>query len=192
MLYNVKLSSDSTKKLCKLIGLNDGNIILSLGVIQVTERSVCDKIASMFKIDSINGEPYRELTKEERKQIIGNNLEVGSVVRIQVKNYVEHVVVIAVDGNKYTVAKLVLDKREPQTNGFIMIQLKKGFDILYRNMNYRYIVTLVGDVTSGLEKNQFLRTVDGIIVGKVTNLQRIQPIIDLAHKKDNKEEFHTE
>lgn len=201
-MYNVKLSIDGIETLRTLVGMNNGKINLNTGVIQVDGKDNLQKIAEKFGIDNVNHQSYEEImgeatkpaapptTLEERNKIIGYELEVGSVVRVRTENGTEHAVIIAVEGKQYTVAKLVLSDIKERADGTVKISLKKGKDIVYRNMTYREVVTLIGEIAYGLVWKDFMKGAGGMIVGKVTNLELIQPIIDLI--ETNHEEAHQE
>lgn len=134
---------------------------------------------------------------EERNKIIGYKLEIGSVVRVKHKKGCEHAVIVAVYGDKYAAAKLALSKVTPETykgaENTMMILLEKGKDIVYRNTTYKDLVTLLGEVEYDLEWKDFLKSAGGMIVGKVTNLDLIQPIIDgAAYELDEEPEEEAE
>lgn len=201
-MYNVKLSNDAIENLRALVGLNDGRINLKTGIVQVEEKDDVIKLAGKFSVNNVNHQPYDEFVSEatkpaapassleERNKVIGYALEVGSVVRVRTENGTEHAVIIAIDGKQYTAAKLVLSAVKEKPNGPIMVYLKKGEDIVYRNMTYREVVTLFGEIAYGLEWKDFMKGAGGMIVGKVTNLELIQPIIGLinANSEDVPEE----
>ena len=190
-MYNVKLSNYAIETLRTLVGLDDGRINLKTGIIQVEAKDGVKKLAEKFGIDNVNHKPYDEFVVEEEKpaaaehdldkrnRIIGYNLEVGSVVRVRTDKGTEHAVIIAINGNKYTAAKLVLSAIKARTDGTVMVPLKKGRDIVYRNMTYRDIVTLTGEIAYDLEWTDFMKVSGGMIVGKVTNVKLIQPVIDI-------------
>ena len=190
-MYNVKLSNYAIETLRTLVGLDDGRINLKTGIIQVEAKDGVKKLAEKFGIDNVNHKPYDEFVVEEEKpaaaehdldkrnRIIGYNLEVGSVVRVRTDKGTEHAVIIAINGNKYTAAKLVLSAIKARTDGTVMVPLKKGRDIVYRNMTYRDIVTLTGEIAYDLEWTDFMKGSGGMIVGKVTNVKLIQPVIDI-------------
>ncbi len=190
-MYNVKLSNEAIETLRTMVGLNDGRINLKTGVIQIESKDGINNLAKKFGIDNINHKPYDEFVAEEvkpavaesdldkRNKIIGYNLQVGSVVRVRTENGTEHAVIIAINDKQYTAAKLVLSAIKAGADDVVMIPLKKGQDIVYRNMTYRDVVTLTGEIAYNLEWRDFMKAAGGMIVGRVTNLELIQPVIDL-------------
>lgn len=121
---------------------------------------------------------------EERNKIIGYKLEIGSVVRVKREKGCEHGVIVAICGKQYNIAKLVLSKVAPAkykgSENVMIVSLEKGKDIVYRNTTYKDHVTLIGEIECGLKRKDFLASSGGMVVGKVTNLDLIQPIIDAA------------
>lgn len=194
-MYNVKLSNSAIEELRNMFGVTDGKVNLKTGIIQVSGQEDLKKIADKFEIDNVNHQPYAEIipdaakestTLEERNRIIGYNLEVGSVVRVKGDKGAEHAVIIAVNGNNYTAAKLALSNVTPETykgpENIVLVPLVKGKDIIYRNLTYKDHVTLVGEVHFNLQWKDFLKGAGGMIVGKVTNLDAIQEVIELANE----------
>ncbi len=194
-MYNVKLSNNAIENLRNLIcGLSDGKINLTTGVIQVESKEDVQKIAQKFGIDNVNYKPYKqfigevaETTLEERNQIIGYNLEVGSVIRLRGEHKTVHAVITAVNGKKYTAAQLVLSKATPKADGTAIVYLEKGKDIVYRNMTYSDVVTLTSKMFYDLQWRDFIKGSGGMIVGKVTNLKVINQISDCSQNNGNKE-----
>lgn len=201
-MYNVKLSNDAIETLRTMVGLNDGRINLKTGIIQVEAKEDVKKVAEKFGVDNVNHQPYEEFSAEElkpavpatpleeRNRIIGYDLEVGSVVRVRGEKGTDHAVIIAINGKQYTAAKLVLSAIKARPDGTVMVPLKKGEDIVYRNMTYRDVVTLISEIAYDLQWRDFMKGAGGMIVGKVTNLELIQPIIDLI--ETSSEETHQE
>ena len=197
-MYNVKLSNDAIENLRNMIGVSEGKLNLKTGVIQIEGKSNVKKIAEKFGIDNVNHLPYEEAiaepakpttSLEERNKIIGYDLQVGSVVRVKTDNGTEHAVIIAVNDRQYIAARLVLSDVTSADEGQMRIPLKKGEDIVYRNMTYRDIVTLTGDIAYDLRWRDFMKGAGGMIVGKVTNLELIQPVINLI-EASGEEEVH--
>lgn len=194
-MYNVKLSNAAIENLRNMLGITDGKVNLKTGIIQVSAQGDLKKIAEKFEIDNVNHQPYAEImpdatkgptTLEERNKLIGYNLEVGSVVRVMGDKGTEHAVIIAVNGDNYTAAKLVLSNVTPENykgpENIVLVPLVKGKDIIYRNPTYKERVTLVGEVHFDLHWRDFLKGAGGMIVGKVTNLEAIQEVIELAEE----------
>lgn len=214
MMYNVKLSETAVNTLRRIIGTQNARINLATGIVQVVDIDELKAIAENFEVDNVNHKPYCEVVKEaelkqktaaaeskketaavestleERKKIIGYDLEVGSIVRIKDDEKSMHVVIVAVRGQKYDVAVLQLAELDPKKrpDGEIQVLLKKGVDVVYRNTTYRDVVTLISCIAKDVEKSDFLKGAGGMIVGKVTNLTAIQPIIDVAKAYAESEE----
>lgn len=201
MFYNVKLSNDSINTLREMIGVENARINLKTGIIQVGGIEDLKKIAKRFSIDNVDYKPYEEvvqavepvpevpventptgeLTLEERREIVGYDLNVGTVIRVRGEKGTVHAVIVAARGNKFDVAELKLAEVKPEEDhDSILIPLRKGTDIVYKNTTYRDVVTLRDAFAFDLEQKDFMKGAGGMVVGKVTNLMAIQPIIDAA------------
>ncbi len=200
MFYNVKLSEKAINDLRNLLGMGYARINLKTGVVQVGNLKDLRRIGEKFDIDNVDHKPYEEViqaaesaqevpeeksptgepTLEERRVIVGYDLNVGTVIRVKGEKKAVHAVIVAKNDNKFDVALLKLAEAKPEEDDSITIHLRKGEDIIFRNSTYRDVVTLVDVFAFGLERKDFIKGSGGLIVGRVTNLEVIQPIIDSA------------
>lgn len=184
-IYNVKISDAALKTVRETVGATNAIMNLKTGVMYVRDIDTIQQIVSKLEVDNVNGKPYQQVinnasAKEERNKLIGNDLVVGSVVRMKTKSGVKHAVIIAVNGNEYTVALLILNNIDIVKSGGV--KLKKGKDIVYRNMTYKDVVTLMTyEVTFHLRPCDFINSSE-IIVGKVINKDALNQAIEYANK----------
>lgn len=121
----------------------------------------------------------KEMSSDERNKIIGWKPTVGSIVRINSGKDTEHVVILAVDEEKFTAATVRLKQTNIPAEGAVI--LVKGKDVLYKNQTYRDKVTVTKEVTYGLTADQFKKGSGGMIVGKVIKMDKLQDLIDYAN-----------
>ncbi len=161
MNYNVKLTPEATKQLKEVIGFNAEKINLNKGLIGVSSEKDVQEIAKRFKfqVENVNFQPYEKVVKpikifslEERRKIIGNTIDIGIIVTIDLGEGVEHFVIIGIDGDNYIGAKILLETSNETSN---RIPILKNIDVIYRNLTYKSIVTIINQVTYTLKSYNF-------------------------------------
>lgn len=164
-----------------LCGLKKKDFIGGAGgmvVGKIINQEVLDRIIAMTKSDVENDARF---ALKKRKEAIGDQITVGSIVRVR-HDEVEHMVILDVEGEDYTAAKLALADTTGESSD--RVPLKKGEDVIYRNMNYKDIVTVEKEISYGLKFSDFIKNSGGMIVGKVVNVDAIKPIIEYAIHPD--------
>lgn len=131
-----------------------------------------------------------ELSAEERNKIIGWKPAIGSIIRTGSGAEIEHMVILAVEDEKFTTATVRLKQTRSATDS---VTLKKGVDVLYKNPTYRDKVTVTKEITYGLTADQFKKGSGGMIVGKVIKMDKLQGLIDYAiHADESDQEAQVE
>lgn len=198
--YYVKLNNKSFEDLKAAIGINALEINMCKGLIKVATADDVRKVAEKFEIDNVNCKPYEEAISEnapanvkpvkefslkERKKIIGNTIDVGSIVMVDLEEGAEHAVIIAIRDNKYVAARMVLKKTVKETAD--SIPMRKGIDVIYRNLTYKDIVTVVNEVAYTLEASDFKKDSGGAILGRVVNQEILDKIVqwDKEYEDEN-------
>lgn len=205
MFYNVKVSATAIEEIKKVLGVSSGRINLNTGVIAVEDINDVKQLAGKYEIENVNFKPYeevigeakpaskkpqKELTQEERNNIIGCEIEFGTIVRVIDEKEVKHVVISTVnDDSTYNAVLVELRKphpagQEPQVEEIPMV---KGIDVVYRNQTYKEVVTLVSAVMTDLSNDDFMKKAGGTIVGRVINQELLDKIEDWTEMALNPE-----
>lgn len=129
-----------------------------------------------FQVENVNFQPYEKVVKpikifslEERRKIIGNTIDIGIIVTIDLGEGVEHFVIIGIDGDNYIGAKILLETSNETSN---RIPILKNIDVIYRNLTYKSIVTIINQVTYTLKSYNFKG-----VIGRVVNQEILDRII---------------
>lgn len=187
--YYVKLTKEATNQLISSIGFNAEQINLSRGLIKVTYVEDVRCIAEMYEVENVNHKPYEEVMKKpqfvpkpikdfslaERKEIIGTTVDIGSIIMLELEEGIEHVVIIGFNEDKYVGARVLL--RKPKNDELEKIPLRKGIDVVYRNLTYKDVVTVVSEVAYELDKSDFKNDSGGGIIGRVVNQEILDKLI---------------
>lgn len=195
MNKNIKLTYEGFEKLKKAIGVDFGIFNLDTGVIKIGSYGYEDVILQLDKlygIDNIDMVPYnpapaqRDAQEElaERIQMIGRDVRVGSVVKINVDKKTRHAVVIAIRGKIYDCALMKLKVAKPNEAPEHAIRVRKGQDILYRNLTYREVVEVTDEVIPNVKFHDLLHG-GGRVVGRIINEYTLMRIIKMCKARMN-------
>lgn len=202
MNYYVKLTQKSFEELKAAIGIDVQEINMCKGLLKVATADDVRKVADKFEIENVNRKPYeeamavaeketeaakpvKEFSLKERKEIIGQAVGIGSIVMLDLEEGVEHAVVIDVKGDRYIAARILLKKTAKQTAN--SIPLRKGIDVIYRNLTYKQIVTVVNEVAYDLEASDFKKDSGGAIIGRVVNEEILDTIMGWNEENDDED-----
>lgn len=202
MNYYVKLTQKSFEELKAAIGIDVQEINMCKGLLKVATADDVRKVADKFEIENVNRKPYeeamavaekepeaakpvKEFSLKERKEIIGQAVGIGSIVMLDLEEGVEHAVVIDVKGDRYIAARILLKKTAKQTAN--SIPLRKGIDVIYRNLTYKQIVTVVNEVAYDLEASDFKKDSGGAIIGRVVNEEILDTIMGWNEENDEED-----
>lgn len=191
----VKFSEEAMSQIREKIGLKSGTLDLETGIWKVNSRTDIEQAEKMYDLDkSVKENVYaseNDLSLEERRLIIGTQVQVGSIVRIKKDGKVCHIVIVSVDGQWYEGTKIVLDSRKynPETE----ILLTKGKNVLYRNLSYKNEVRVLNERFYGFTEKNFIKGRAGKIVGKVIDEETMKKILKLiGFQEDDESEKTTE
>lgn len=189
MRYGIKLTPEAIDTIQKILGVDNGILNLTKGTLIVNEITpeLLQAINDKYGIQNINWVPYKpnasldiyeKMTLEERKKIIGTELEIGSIVRVRSGNEkLLHIVISSVQGEQFEGFIIYLTDvgYDPATE----VILTKGIDVVYRNLTYKNQVRMTRQIVSGLKKEDFLSGSGGLIVGKVVNEDLLRNFLGL-------------
>lgn len=120
--------------------------------------------------------------REEKKQLIGTKVAVGSIVRVKDGNRTIHIVITDIDREWYEGAKIILSAEPYDPDKEVL--LVKGEDAVYQNSNYKVKVRVLAETITGLKYENFIQGAGGTIVGRVTNDDTLQKICkNVCHRK---------
>lgn len=196
MAYNVKLTQEALEQIKELTGIRKGVLNFQTGVLRLSPKSDVEEVSKLYGIDNINNKPYvdfnpqPEMSLEERRLIIGNKVQIGSIVRVRSEGIVYHIVITSVEGNWYEGAKIILSATGYDAENEVL--LTKGKDVIYRNLTYKEKVRVLSDSIYGLKEENIIRGAAGKIVGKVVDEEVMQQIINLVSTKKKAKSIHFE
>lgn len=187
MKYNVKLTDEAISQIWEKIGIKNGCLNLKKGILVVRSQNEVDAIGTLYDIDNVNMKPYsnseqqpNEMSLEERRHIIGKKVQVGSIVRVKIDDTVQHIVIVSVEGSWYEGAKIILTSEGYDPENEVLI--KKGDDVIYRNLTYKNKVRVLNDTICGLKEENFICEA-GKITGRIVNEATMERIIDLVKRR---------
>lgn len=160
--------------------VSDGNSGVSEKVSE-GEAPECDKEVDKTKAEHDKKKPG-EYTLEERNQIIGTKIKKGSIVRAKLSDETIHIIISKISEQGFQGYKIVLG-----TDGYdskSRVLLRKGEDVVYRNLTYKALVQVTRELITGLTKKDFVYGRAGLIVGKVINQKKLQEILNQEESKE--------
>lgn len=195
MYYNIKVSNNAIEQIKNILGFDPKQINLKTGIICVTEIEEIKRVAQKFEVENVNRRSYEEVVGEklsakaedkpekkessadpkEIKKIVGNVLRIGAITRISTENGTQHVVITAERDDKYDAVSVML--RKPNKNEKDSIILRKGIDVVYRNPNYKEVVTIGDNIFCELERDNFMTNSGGLIIGRIVNEATLDKIV---------------
>lgn len=195
MYYNIKVSNNAIEQIKNILGFDPKQINLKTGIICVTEIEEIKRVAQKFEVENVNRRSYEEVVGEklsvkaedkpekkessadpkEIKKIVGNVLRIGAITRISTENGTQHVVITAERDGKYDAVSVML--RKPNKNEKDSIILRKGIDVVYRNPNYKEVVTIGDNIFCELERDNFMTNSGGLIIGRIVNEATLDKIV---------------
>lgn len=127
-----------------------------------------------------------EYSIEERNEIIGIKIKQGSIVRIKVSEKTIHLLITKTSKEEYQGYKMVLGTEgyNPDTD----VLLKKGEDVIYRNLTYKALVRVTSELITGVTKGDFIYGQAGLIVGRVINKEKLETILNMQSSSIDREE----
>lgn len=178
MIYNVKIPKKELAKLQELIGSAEGTVNLATGVISVHQIESVAAIAEKLEVENVNFEALQKFVEvqvaaknslKSRKKIVGEQFVPGAIVRIKAGKNVEHLMIIGSDESTYTAVKVDIRENKETSKNSNKIPMRKGEDVIFINLTYKDVVTLVNEVHKGLTEARFIKNSGATIVGRVVN-----------------------
>lgn len=120
------------------------------------------------------------------KEIVGERLDLGSIVRIKAEGKIRHVVIVRMDGKKFTTMRIML--KGPYKDKNTLMLLQKERDVIFINPSYNNIVAVSNVMYYNLEESDFIHTSDGVIVGRILSGSILDKIFDLVFAEEEMEE----
>ena len=201
MVYNIKLKEADIQKIRDQLGIENGIVNLSSGIIQVRHLEQLKQVSENYAIDNVNKIAI-ELLKLENNSAIDTlineqelanafdenkkkqvDIKIGSIVRVKRNDEVIHAVVIAKYGECYDVAKMVLDVNKVGKQKEVILQ--KDIDVTFKNKTYKSLVKVISATLNGLHMNDFLYQGNGTIVGEIINEEKMNQIFEMFEIKND-------
>lgn len=197
MFYNVKLTEEALEKIKQITGIKGGNLNFKTGVLRVISKDLIEEIAEKYGVDNVNHKPYsakkaaaksheevnfQNLSLEERRQIVGGVIQIGSIVRIRSDKECWHIVITAIEREWFEGTRIILN--DYGYNAETEVLLVNGEDVIYKNSTYKKRVRVLKNVIGTLKYENILDRGSGKVVGKVVKEETLQRILDLV-SKDN-------
>lgn len=122
-----------------------------------------------------------EYSLEERLKIIGTRIKIGSILRIKGTEKVIHVLITKVSSEGYQGRKLRLNVEgyNPDTEEI----LKKGEEVIYKNLTYKALITVTEELIVGITNQNLFWPQGGPIVGRLISEEKIKKILAMPKTK---------